>query len=101
VHGLGQGPRGKAVAPDFANTYLPSVESIAKSFGASLQPFCNFPERIFGEQFSCFIEFLFVPTAVIRLALETVLDNESPAFSLAVAGLPLKAAHKLDKFVPR
>ena len=36
VDGLSQGLRGKAVAPDFANAQLPSVEGIAKGLGTSL-----------------------------------------------------------------
>jgi hypothetical protein len=101
VHSLSQRHYGKTIAAYITNAYLPPVQGIPESLGTSFQLLCNFSDRIFGEQFSCFIEFLIVPTAVISLAFEAVLDNESPAFSLAAAGLPLKAAHKLDKFVPR
>jgi hypothetical protein len=55
---------------------------------------------MFGEQFSCCIKFLFVPAAIVCLAFDPKLNNESPAFFLRPSGLALKATDKLDKFVP-
>jgi hypothetical protein len=76
------------------------VKGVPDSPGASLQAFCNFLDRMFGEQFSCCIKFLFVPAAINCLAFDPKLDNESPAFFLPASGLALKAPDKLDKFVP-
>jgi hypothetical protein len=80
---------------------LPSLQSISKRLWTSLQSLGNFLDRVFREQLSRLIEFFFLPATVIDLSLDSMLDNETPAFFLRAAGLTLEPAHELGEFGSR
>ena len=89
----------KAVAADFANAELSSLERASKGLRASVQALRDFLHRVLREQFPRLLQLFLMPATVIVLRLDAVLDNESPAFFLCAAGLTLELANELGKFV--
>ena len=96
---LSERSQGEAVAANFANTQLPSMERVPKSFWASVQSLRDFLDRVFREQFPRLVQFFLMPATVIDFRLDSVLDHETPAFFLCAAGLTLEPANELGKFV--
>jgi hypothetical protein len=80
AHGISQGLHRKAIAADIADAQLPSVESVPDGSWASLQLLGNFLDGVFREQFTRLVEFFRLPSTVVGLGLDTVLDHKSPAF---------------------
>jgi hypothetical protein len=98
VQHLCQGCERKAVATDFTNTELPSMERVPEGLWASVQPLGDFLDGMFREQFTRLVQFFLVPATVIDLRLDAVLDHKTPAFFLCAAGLTLEPANELRKF---
>src|SRR5580698_1933910 len=98
---LSQRFQGEAITTNLANSELPSLEGIAKSFCASLQPLCNFLHGVFREQFPRLVEFFLPPAPGVDFRLDAVLDDKSPTFLLRSASLALEPANELGKFVSR
>src|ERR1035437_9896992 len=90
--------QGEAVAANLTDTQLPSMERAAKSFWTSVQSFCDFLDRVLREQFPCLVQLFRLPATVIDFRLDSMLDNESPAFFVGAARLTLQAAHELREF---
>jgi hypothetical protein len=98
---LGQRFQGKAITTNLADSELSSLEGVAKSFCASLQPLCNFLHGVFREQLPRLVELFLSPAPVIDFRLDAVLDDETPTFFLRPASLTLEPANELGKFVSR
>jgi hypothetical protein len=101
VQRMRDGSQREAIATNLANTQLPPLQGISKCLWTSLQSLGNFLDRVFREQLSRLIEFFFLPSTVIDLSLDSMLDNETPAFFLRAARLTLKPVHELDEFGSR
>ena len=80
AHCLSQSVQRNAVTTDLADTQLSPLESVPKCLGAPVQPFGDLLYREFGEEFPRFVEFFRMPSAVVGLGLDSVLDNEAPTF---------------------
>src|SRR5579883_623353 len=80
AHCISQGLHREAIAADLADAQLPSVESVPDGSWASVQPFGYFLDRVFREQFPRLVEFFRLPSAVVGLGLDAVLDYKSPTF---------------------
>ncbi len=98
---LGQRFQGKAITTNLADSELSSLEGVAKSFCASLQPLCNFLHGVFREQFPRLVQFFLPPAPVVDFRLDAVLDDEAPTLFLRPASLALEPANELGKFVSR